>query len=105
MGQAKQRGDKPHRIRQAVEKRELFRPKSIVCEACKSEVTSLEANESRNIPGIDAVFSGTCQCGTTSFAIHGDPATAERLLSFLKGAMENEDAYSKAINYRASVPN
>ena len=99
MGQAKQRGDKHHRLSLAIAKKDSLKPNAVVCEDCKREVSNLETNESRNIPGIDAVFSGTCECGATCFAIYGDPATAARLLSFLKAAIENEGkSFSKHVN-------
>lgn len=99
MGQAKIRGDKHQRASQAIAKRDSLKPKFVVCDDCKHEVSNLETNESRNIPGIDAVFSGNCECGATCFAIYGEPATAARLLSFLKAAIENEGkSFSKHLN-------
>ena len=72
MGQAKQRGSREERAKQAQEKIEAMKPAMIVCNACKAEITDIHAMNTRGMPGIQAVFAGMCSCGNTTHALLGD---------------------------------
>lgn len=72
MGQAKQRGSQEERAKQAREKIEMMKPATIVCNACKAEITDIHAMDTRGMPGIQAVFAGMCSCGHTTHAMLGD---------------------------------
>lgn len=72
MGQAKQRGSREERAKQAQEKIEAMKPAMIICNACKAEITDIHAMDTRGMPGIQAVFAGMCGCGNTTHAMLGD---------------------------------
>ncbi|WP_321810340.1 MULTISPECIES: hypothetical protein [unclassified Burkholderia] len=91
MGQAKQRGTKEQRIAQAQAKIEALRPEKLVCGACKTAFTDLDAMDTRNMTGIRAAFGGICpSCGETVFAFSGNQdAVADAMIAW-QDAMGSE---------------
>jgi uncharacterized protein with PIN domain len=63
MGQAKQRGSTEERAAQAIARIEAIKPKFIVCNNCKEQITDVHVMDSRGMVGIDGAFAGTCACG------------------------------------------
>lgn len=83
MGQAKQRGNRDERAAQAVAKVEAIKPKAIVCNNCKTEITDVHVMDSRNMAGIDGAFAGMCECGHTTWAVAGHPDAVAGLMESL----------------------
>lgn len=73
MGQAKQRGTLVHRANEAKTRVEMLRPAALVCNHCKSDITTFDSLDVRNMKGITAAFGGLCQCGNTTIAMRGEP--------------------------------
>jgi len=87
MGQAKQRGSQEERAKQAQEKIEAMKPSVIVCNGCKAEIADVHSMDTRGMPGIDAVFAGICDCGSTTHAMLGDPKAVAELVEAMEATM------------------
>lgn len=72
MGQAKSRGSREARIANAVEKVEVQKPKSIVCNNCQAVLTNIATVDTKSFKGIAAAFSAHCNaCNKDTFAVRG----------------------------------
>lgn len=81
MGQAKNRGTLAQRVAGARARLEAMKPAFIVCNQCKTEVTDISLLDSQHLPGIDAVFGGTCpNCESEALAVKGEQAAVARLI-------------------------
>ena len=73
MGQAKNRGSLAQRIAEAKAKVEALKPAKLICNKCQSDITDIQAMDTRGMDGIDAAFAGICpNCGETTMAFSGD---------------------------------
>ena len=64
MGQAKLRGTPEQRKQAAIERQLSLRPKHIVCNNCKAELTEMQPIDISGMRGIDAAFAAHCpHCG------------------------------------------
>lgn len=90
MGQAKNRGTPEQRAIEAKAKIESLKPASIVCNACKAEVTDIHTMDTRGMPGIHAVFAGMCECGNTSYAMSGEKEAIANLMLALESTHGDE---------------
>jgi hypothetical protein len=83
MGEAKKRGSQDLRIEVAKAKIEALKPAVIVCNFCKNNITDIDVMDSRGLNGIEAIFSGSCNCGHRTLAVKGDPeAVADVVMAF-----------------------
>lgn len=73
MGQAKQRGSQVARVQEAKAKINALKPATIICNSCQKETTDIQALDTRGMEGITAAFAGMCECGSSTFALLGDP--------------------------------
>lgn len=83
MGQAKQRGNFEQRVAQAQAKIEATRPAKLVCNSCGADVTAINPVSTRGLRGIESIWMGQCQCGHTTFAANGDPASVQAFFDAL----------------------
>jgi hypothetical protein len=83
MGQAKQRGSRDERAAQAVARVEAIKPKAIVCNNCKAEITDVHTMDVREMVGIDGAFAGMCDCDHTTWAVAGQPGAVAGLMESL----------------------
>jgi len=83
MGQAKQRGSREERTAQAVARVETIKPKAIVCNHCKAEITDVHTMDVRGMRGIEGAFAGMCECGHTTWAVAGHPEAVAGLMESL----------------------
>jgi len=73
MGQAKIRGTPEQRKEAAIERQLSLRPKYIICNNCKLELTDMHPMDIAGISGIDAAFAAHCpSCNHDTFAIKGE---------------------------------
>lgn len=87
MGQAKQRGSLEQRVLAAKLKIDSLRPRAIICNDCKNEITEIVDLDIRGMKGVDAAFAGRCQeCGGSTYAIKGHPESVEALMLALSEA-------------------
>lgn len=81
MGEAKRRGSQVDRVKQAQARIEALKPEKLLCNECDGETTEIAVLDSRGVPGIEAVFGGTCpKCKGDILAIRGSPEAAQALL-------------------------
>lgn len=90
MGQAKNRGSQVARVEQAKARIEAMKPKTIVCNHCKADITDIRAMDSRGMDGIQGAFAGLCECGSTTYAMHGAPEAVADAMEALQIAMGHE---------------
>lgn len=85
MGQARQR------VAQARAKIDALRPEKLVCGACKTAFTDIDAMDARNMQGIHAAFGGICPpCGETVLAFSGEQAAVANALIAWEDVMGSE---------------
>jgi Zn finger protein HypA/HybF involved in hydrogenase expression len=73
MGQAKIRGTPEQRKQAAIDRQLSLRPKYIVCNNCKTELTEMHPMDISGMAGIDAAFAAHCpHCSHDTFAIKGE---------------------------------
>jgi hypothetical protein len=96
MGQAKSRGSQADRIAQAVARVEAMKPASIMCNHCKAEIKDIHVVDSRNMDGIKAAFVGMCECGHSTFALHGAPDAVAKAMIALEESMEGGGTFGRA---------
>lgn len=91
MGQAKRRGSLEQRVSIAKARIDTLRPKAIICNDCKGEITDVVDLDIRGMTGIDAAFAGLCpECKGSTYAIKGTPAAVEALMVALSNATGGE---------------
>lgn len=83
MGQAKRRGSFEQRVAQAQAKIEATRPAKLVCNGCQADVTDIHPVSTKDLRGIEAIWMGQCQCGQTTFAASGEPASVQAFFDAL----------------------
>lgn len=93
MGQAKQRGTQQERLAQAQEMIEARRPKVIICNHCKAEITNIEVMESRGMRGIDGAYAGRCNCGHVTWAMAGNSNAVANAMLALQDAIGEEGVF------------
>lgn len=72
MGEAKNRGSREERVKQAKALLEDLRPASISCQHCGTENHEVFEVSSRNTPGVAATFGCVCTgCKRKSYALIG----------------------------------
>ena len=103
MGQAKQRGSREERTKQARENIEMMKPAMIVCNACRAEIRDIQVMDTRGMPGIQAVFAGMCSCGNTTQAMLGDPDAIADLVSAVEQINGEQGILGSQI-YKPSAP-
>jgi hypothetical protein len=103
MGQAKQRGSREERAKQAQEKVEAMKPSMIVCNECKAEITDVHAMDTQGMPGIRAVFAGMCKCGSTTHAMLGEPEAVAELVEALEATMGGQGILGSQL-YKPATP-
>lgn len=80
MGQAKRRGTPDQRKQAAIERQLSLRPKYVLCNNCKAELTELVPMDIAGLKGIDAAFAAHCpHCQNDTFAIKGEPQAVAML--------------------------
>lgn len=73
MGQAKLRGTPEQRKQAAIERQLSLRPKHIVCNNCKAELTDMQPMDISGMRGIEAAFTAHCpHCSHDTYAIKGE---------------------------------
>ncbi|MBB2484986.1 hypothetical protein H5407_07055 [Mitsuaria sp. WAJ17] len=73
MGQAKLRGTPEQRKEAAIERQLSLRPKYIVCNHCRAELSEMTPMDIAGIRGIEAAFAAHCaHCGHDTYAIKGE---------------------------------
>lgn len=88
MGQAKLRGSREQRIANAIAKVEALRPKFLICNQCKGEITEIQTMDTRGVPGLDAAFAGICPtCNTPTFAMSGEPEAVAMMSEVMRESM------------------
>ena len=90
MGQAKQRGSRDERAAQALAKVEAIKPKVIICNNCKAEITDVHTMDVRGMVGIEGAFAGMCECGHTTWAVAGHPDAVAGLMESLHKTTDGE---------------
>lgn len=81
MGQAKKRGTLEQRVADAKERIDALRPKAIICNSCRHEITEMVTLPTHGMKGIEAAFAGICpQCNGSTYAIKGDPQAVEAMM-------------------------
>ena len=81
MGEAKRRGSREHRVKEALDRRPV---KSMTCNTCNAEISQLEYFDTRGIPGLDFACSGKCpSCGNVTFGVQGEPQARDLFIRFL----------------------
>lgn len=104
MGQAKNRGTLEQRAAEAKAKIEALKPASIICNECKADVTDIHTMDTRGMSGIQAVFAGICECGSTTHAMLGDPDAVAKLVEAMEVTMGGEGILGSQV-YKPSTPN
>jgi hypothetical protein len=85
LGQAKLRGSKELRIAEALAKIEPMKPRSIVCNNCKAELTDIGIMNTKGMRGIDAAFAAHCEaCDHNTWAVRGDPNAVAELFAAME---------------------
>lgn len=78
MGQAKLRGSKEERIKQASERIAALRPDKLTCNNCKTDFTEFEMLDTRGLSGIEMACVGTCpECSEITWGLKGDPVLCQ----------------------------
>lgn len=91
MGQAKLRGTPEQRKQVAIDRQLSLRPKHIVCNNCKAELTDMQSIDISHIQGIDAAFAAHCpHCEHDTFAIKGEKEAVARMHMAIEDAMGAE---------------
>ena len=91
MGQAKQRGALEQRIQQARQKTEASTPDHIVCNHCKTKITTVQRLDIKNLRGIEAAFAGECPaCGQSTYAVKGEPKSVAAFMEAMQRATGSE---------------
>ena len=81
MGQAKQRGSLEQRVSTAKDRIEALRPKSIICNECKAEITDIQDMDTKGMEGIEAAFAGICpKCNSSTYAVRGRREAVEAFM-------------------------
>lgn len=91
MGQARKRGSREDRIKQAVERRTI---RSLFCNDCKTEITGgIEYFNTQCIPNLDVACYATCpNCKAVTYGVHGTDEAKDFFMRFLQ---ENEGVPAK----------
>ncbi|MEI7429977.1 MAG: hypothetical protein WCL27_05930 [Betaproteobacteria bacterium] len=81
MGQAKQRGSLEQRIFAAKDRVEAMKPKSLICNDCKAEITEIQVMDTKGADGIDAAYAGICPaCNSSTYAVRGRRESVEAFM-------------------------
>jgi Zn finger protein HypA/HybF involved in hydrogenase expression len=81
MGQAKQRGSLEQRISAAKDRIEAMKPKSLICNDCKAEISDVQIMDTKGADGIDAAYAGICpQCNSSTYAVRGRRESVEAFM-------------------------
>lgn len=89
MGDANRKG--PYQVRVAAAKARIdaIRPKVIICNLCKAELTEVVDLDSRGLGGIEGVFAAQCpSCEAPTYAIKGDPQAVRNLMTIMASAAD-----------------
>lgn len=74
MGQAKLRGSRDDRIKEAVEQLERLRPDKLTCNNCQTDFTDFEMLNTKGMDGVDMACVGECpSCKDVTWGLKGDP--------------------------------
>jgi hypothetical protein len=84
MGQARLRGNREQRIAQAQEKLLAGKPDKLICNSCGGDVTAVHPVSTRGLRGLEAIWTGLCDCGHTTFAASGDPKSVAAFFDALQ---------------------
>lgn len=88
MGQAKLRGTFQDRAAAAKARLDALRPKVIICNECKGEITEIVDLDAKGVVGIDAAFAGICPtCKSPTYAIKGEPEAVGELMNVMADVM------------------
>lgn len=91
MGEAKRRGDFETRAAEARARIEAQRPKSIVCNGCRAELTPVRPVEVKPIAGLDAVFAASCAaCEADTYVALGTPEALKVFADFMQANTDPE---------------
>ena len=91
MGQAKKRGSRNSRIAEAVQKIEEVKPKLIVCNKCKAELTEITHLNTKGMKGIEIAFGAHCHsCNSDTWAVRGDKEAVTDLLLAMEAETGSE---------------
>jgi hypothetical protein len=84
MGQARLRGNRTQRIAQAQEKLLAGKPDKLICNSCGGDVTAVQPVSTRGLRGLEAIWTGLCACGHTTFAASGEPKSVAAFFDALQ---------------------
>lgn len=73
-----------------------MKPASIKCNHCKADIKDIHVVDSRNMDGIKAAFVGMCECGHSTFALHGAPDAVAKAMIALEESMEGGGRFGRA---------
>lgn len=91
MGQAKLRGTPDQRKQAAIERQLSLRPKHIVCNNCKKELTDMQPMDISGMSGIEAAFAAHCtHCGHDTYAIKGEREAVAKMHMAIEDATGTE---------------
>jgi hypothetical protein len=90
MGQAKQRGTYEDRTANALARSESLRPTKLDCKHCQAEITEIEQMAITGMAGVNAVYTGLCDCGHTSFAMIGEPQAVAKAMLLLDMQLDGD---------------
>lgn len=89
MGQAKNRGTRLERVKQATARLEALRPDKLTCNSCKTDFTDFQMLDTRGMSGLDLACVGHCpECGDVTWGLKGDPAICQ---AFVEQMMNDHD--------------
>lgn len=90
MGQAKKRGSQAERTQEAKSRADALKPETIVCNSCQKDITEVFAMDTRGMDGITGAYAGMCECGSSTFALSGDPDAVADAAIVLNATMGEE---------------
>ncbi|WP_286747854.1 hypothetical protein [Aquabacterium sp. UBA2148] len=91
MGQAKLRGTPEQRKQAAIERQLSLRPKHIVCNNCKAELTDMQPMDISGMRGIEAAFAAHCpHCSHDTYAIKGERESVANMHMAIEDATGTE---------------
>lgn len=97
MGQAKLRGSRDDRIKQASERIDALRPDKLTCNNCKSDFTEFEMLDTRGISGLKMACVGICpKCNDVTWGLKGDPAICQ---AFAEHMMNEKGLVGNQLNF------
>ena len=91
MGEARRRGTREQRMKQAIERIEKMKPESLTCNNCQEKITEISRMDTRGMKGLKAGFAGICpKCNESTFALMGDEDAIMDAADCLAEAMGSE---------------